>query len=77
MVLGLAGWDAACPIIHTSVHKECSQRALIDSGQKENAQSNNGEWHSLFWSEAIKAKEAMDSAVTDLLQLELIHYGST
>ena len=28
-------------------------------------------------SEAIKAKEAIDSAVTDLLQLELIHYGST
>ena len=25
---------------------------------------------------AIKAKEAMDSAVTDLLQFELIHYGS-
>jgi len=27
-------------------------------------------------SEAIKAKEVMDSVVTDLLQFELIHYGS-
>jgi len=43
MIPGLARWDAACPIIHKSVYKEYSQRALIKSGQKENAQRNSGE----------------------------------
>ncbi|MEK9587781.1 MAG: hypothetical protein VW349_05030, partial [Gammaproteobacteria bacterium] len=58
------------------------QRALIDSGRKENAQSNSGgskqQWRMTLalLSRAVKAREAMGSAVTDLVKLELIHYRS-